>query len=229
MKLSETKTMSNFKLLQVSESGHGKTWRSLSATRFGPVLVIDVDNKLTAMRDRIPADAQELIHVEVPRSAKDVQQIVDGLVSRNPYSTVVLDTWSRWHDLAIEGHKALNPKQTAMELRDWGAIKQANKAFLFKLLSLNCNVIVNTHVGKEKDSADRQVLTVGTTGTFGTEMPQYFNETHYLYFDSKFKVKGNRSNSIVANTSRPESMLSPNGDFTVNDLSIFDSIAFKVK
>jgi len=234
LKLSETKNQTRFKLLQVSESGHGKTTRALTATAFGQILVIDLDEKLAAMKGRISPEIQEKVDIETPKSIQELEKLVDSLTKayrdgQKPYSTIVLDTWSRCHDLTIEAHRALNPKQVNLELRDWGMIKRMNKSFLERLLSLPCNIIVNTHVGKEKDSTDRILLTVGTTGSFGQEMPALFNETHYLFFeDNKFKVRGSRSNNIVSNTALPEKYLDEKGLFRQNDLSVFGEIAFKI-
>ena len=227
MKLSDASKMSRFTLLQVGESGHGKTTRSLSATRFGNVKIIDVDNKLAALRTRIPVSEQSKIDFDVPGTFDALLASIDSVRSSNEFATVILDTWSRAHDLTIEKHKASNPKLTTFSFADWGAIKQMNQMLLFKLLALPQNIIVNTHVGKDKDASDRAILTVGTSGSFGAQLPQYFNETHYLNFDMKYKVRGNKSNSIVANTSLPDSLLDSNGNFIKTDLSIFDEIAYK--
>lgn len=228
MKLSDAKALSRFTLLQVSESGHGKTTRALSATRFGSVKLIDLDGKLTAMRSRIPAEQQALIDFDVPKTYDELVALLDPakLVG---FSTVVIDTWSRAHDLTIEKHKSLNPKLVTLTLQDWGSVKSMNTNLLSRILSLPQNIIVNTHVGKDKDALDRAILTVGTTGSFGAMMPQYFNETHFLFYDGKFRVRGGRSNSIVANTALPEKLLDSNGLFIQNDLSVFDEIAYRGK
>lgn len=228
MKLSDAKKTTAFKLLQIAESGHGKTTRALSATRFGGVLVIDCDNKLTGMRTRVSAKDQELIEFEVPKTYDDIISVLDAVAKRKDIATVVLDTWSRAHDLTIEKHRSLNPKVLQFSFQDWFSIKQMNQNLLARLLALPQNIIVNTHVGRDKDAADRSILTVGTTGSFGSTMPQYFGETHYLIFDSGYKVRGGLSNSIVANTSLPATLLNSNGFFLKTDLSIFDEIAYKV-
>lgn len=228
MKLSDTKNLSRFTLLQVGESSHGKTTRSLSAAIYGPIKFLDIDDKLVALRGRISPEVQALVDVEIPRSYDAIAKAIKE-TDPSKFATIVLDTWSAAHELTIEKHKALNPKQVAMQIQDWGAVKQLNRQLLGLLFTFPGNVIINTHVGKDKNTADQQVLTVGTSGSFGAEMPRFFNETHYLSFSGgKYKVRGNKSDSIVANTSLPDKLLDPTGHFLSNTLDIFSEIAYKV-
>jgi len=227
VKLSQTKTSQRFAMLQVAESGHGKTFRAASATRFGPVKFIDADNKLTGLRTRLTAEQQDLIEVEIPTTYDAIMKSVIETDAKK-YATIVIDTWSRVHDLTIEKHKGINPKVATLELRDWGQIKMLNKQLLNAILSFKGNVIINAHVGRDRNAADQVILTVGTTGSFGAEIPQYMSETHYLYFDNKYRVKAARTNQIVANTSLPEKFVDATGNFIATDLSIFDEIAYKL-
>ena len=214
-------------MLQVAESGHGKSTRAASATRFGPVQFIDADNKLSALRTRLTAEQQELINLEVPTSYDEILKIVQGTDPKK-YATIVIDTWSRVHDMTIEKHKGLNPRTTQLQLQDWGAIKALNKQLLNAILAFKGNVIINSHVGRDRNAADQVILTVGTIGSFGGEIPQYMSETHYLYFENGFKVRATRTNQIVANTSLPEKFIKPDGCFIANDLSIFDETAYRL-
>lgn len=229
MKLSETKSISKFSLLQIGKSGSGKTWRSIKATRFGRVKFIDLDNKLVALREKIPVEIQEKIDVEFPKTYDELVKIIDAAVASKQFATIVLDTWTRAHDLTIEKHKALNPKSATLTLQDWGNIKKLNKELLGRLLASPTNVIVNAHIGSSSDEFGRNVLTVGTTGSFGSEMPTFFNETHTLIVQGgKNKIRGRASDLIESNTSLPDKYLDKDGMFIADDLSIFDEIAFKL-
>lgn len=240
MKLSDTEKTKNFKLLQVGESGAGKTHRALTATVFGPVFFIDTDDKVRGFASKLDNAQKELVEFHTCRNAKDVMEAVKYARDNiDKFATIVFDTWSRWHDFCMDAHVELNPAKrptvknelgatvAQLTMPDWGAIKQLNKKMLLHLLSLDANIIVNTHVGKATGADDRQVLTVGTTGSFGQEMPQYFPETHYLYInmDGKFRVKGKRAQNIIANSSLQDDLFDSAGNFKDDTLNVFKEVA----
>lgn len=228
MKLSETKSLSRFTLLQVAESGHGKTTRAITATQYGPIKFIDVDDLLVGMRTKISPEIQDLIDVEIPISYDEIRAAIEK-TDPLKYATIVLDTWSAAHSLTIKKHQALNPKQTQMEIRDWGAVKKLNEQLLDALLSFPGNVIINTHIGKDKNAMDQQVLTVGVSGSFGAEIPRHVNEVHVLSFaGGKYRIRGNKSDTIVAKSMLPDKYLDATGHFNSNTLDIFNEIAYRV-
>ncbi len=244
MKLNEAKGNTTFSLLQVGESGAGKTHRALTATTFGPVYLIDMDRKASGFAKKLPEKESKLIELKECSNAEDVVAALIDLEKREKdFATVIFDTWSAWHDFAIDhylrNNKANRPRTIGFDGQaveslsqpDWGAIKSGNKRMLMKLLSFNLNVIVNTHVGKSQDAEDRVILTVGTTGSFGSEMARHFPETHYLHTDmnNKRQVKGAKSGKIVANTSLPTTLLDDKGNFLVQDLSILRDLAKEIK
>lgn len=228
MKLSDSKLPTKFNLLQVGEPGSGKTTRALTATQFGPLLVIDADGKLVELRDRLNPEIVAKTDVELVTAFEQVEALVEACRA-NPtkYATVVVDTWSRLHELTLAEAKRLNPKGDGRQI--FGAAKERNRTLLSKILTLPQNVIINTHVGREMDSSEAVKLTVSTAGSFGQEMPQFFNEVHYCYLDllAKHKVRGEPSNLIVARTTLPPAMLA-NGTFTDLSLKVFASRAYKV-
>lgn len=243
-KLSDTQGQRNgFKLLQIGESGAGKTHRSLTAAAFGPVYVIDLDRKLEGYVDKLPNDTKAKILYDTPDTAAETLDCLAKARSKKAeIATLVLDTWTRWHQIAQDTHLDLNKaKRTVAESPlgaieqltqpDWGAIKRINYKFLMELLSLPFNIIINTHVGRAIDQMGNQVFTVGTTGSFGQEMPQFFQETHQCYIDmnGKYKVKALRSNKMVANSALRPDNFEANGNLKVEDLSVFRNIAKIVK
>lgn len=238
MKLSEAKKQTRFKLLQVGESGSGKTWRASSSVLYGRVLYVDLDDKLTGLVDKITAKYPK----DIDKFEFEVYDHYDQVMKRllelkkqydsgeKPYATIVIDTWSRWHDLAIEKHLGVNTQKAKLTFDDWAVVKKYNRDSLNAVFDLPCNIIFNTHVGKSTDAADRTILTVSTTGSFGQTMPQFFNETHYLYYDmNKYKVQGCKASRIVANSSLTDEYFDNNGHFKVDDLSIFKNIAYRVE
>jgi hypothetical protein len=234
MKLSQTQNNTKFKLLQVGESGNGKTTRALTAAQYGPVFFYDFDDKLTQLAPKVDADTKSKVEFETFKEYKDAEKhLLELLASfksgQRPYATVVVDTWSRLHDIEIEHHKKLNPRVKKFSFDDWGVIKGMNREFVSMLLQLPCNLIVNCHVGKRMDAQDNQVLTVGTTGSFGQELPQYFQETHYLYYEmGRFKAKCTKTSKIVANTGLPVDLYDDKGVFKSNSLDIFKQTAYRV-
>lgn len=234
--------MSKFTLIQVGDTGSGKTHRALTATQFGPVYLIDMDQKGSGIVKKLNLGDQ-VKHV-VCKNAEDVVAAIKDLEANiTKYSTLVFDTWSAWHDYAIDhylrNNKANRPRtvsfdgqaQESLSQQDWGAIKAGNKRMTMKLLGLDVNLIVNTHVGKATTADDRQVLTIGTTGSFGEEMPRWFEETHQLGvdFNNKSFIKGKATGRFIANTQLPESFLDTKGDFIDKSLMIFKDRAKVVK
>lgn len=216
-----------FKLLQIAESGHGKTTRSLSATEFGKVYFFDLDEKLVATADNLPDEQKSLIDYDAFKSYDQVIAKLNELKKTNPYQTIVLDTWSRLYDLMTDKFFG---KKVKLDFDDWNLIKVTQKEFLTSFLSLNSNIIINTHIGRKEDAQGRTVLTVGTSGTFGQTLPQYFNETHCLTYDSiakAYKVQGARSSNFVVNTAMKPETMDDKGFFKSADLSIFSNIAQK--
>lgn len=230
MKLRDAKpNQVGFKLIQTGEPGSGKTYRACSAAKFGPVFVIDTDNKLIGLKNRLPAEWVDQIDVETPTTSDAYMAIMRNLDSLpKKYSTVVLDTMSRAYDRMVDNMKQLNPKGDGRQI--YGAAYSANVELINKLFSLPMNVIVNTHVGMEEMEDGTKKLTSSTAGKFGATLPQYVNEVHYCHLNlaNKPKVRGEPSSIVVARTVVDKKYLDSSGLFLVEDLSIFEPIAYKV-
>lgn len=236
-----------FKLLQIGESGSGKTTRALSATRFGKVAVFDFDGKLRELRSRVPKDQWELIESETFKTYDAALEDLQALEKDNPYSTVVIDTWSLWHSLAIDKQKSLYGNRKAkLSWDDWSGVRSFSETFLNTLLGLECNIIINAHAEIKESKSGYSVLSVGTTGSFGLTLPHVFQETHALEqaAGGKYTVRGLPSSrnytysdgqggkltgtlKIIANTGLAEDKLDSRGLFKVTDLSIFDDSAYR--
>lgn len=244
MKLSEIQQQKGFKLLQLAESGHGKSTRALDALRFGKVCVIDIDKKLKELceanvqkykdADIDVASVQDAVTKKqrLLKSFAEVQTYINNLKPDNlPFQTLIFDTLSECQDL-IEWHHAQLNKKTPLEFSypDWRAIKELNLSFLRTLLSLPCNVIVNAHLKKDKNVFDQVTLVPGLTGKAGEEVLRLFNEVHFLrYKDNKWNAYGRPQPQSDSVKTLMSSKLDSSGLFVKNDLSIFDEIAFKVK
>lgn len=234
MKVTDLVTNRNFKILQHSEPGAGKTHRALSAVRFGPVYVIDTDNKFSGLVPRLyeaygKADIDAKVEVDVPQTSDDFKQLMLGLPAKaKSFATIVLDTQSRAFELVLNDIKALNPKGDGRQI--FGAALDLNMAYLRTLLGLPCNLVLNAHVGSEEMADGSSKLTSTTPGKFGKKMTEFFNEVHYLYLniENKHRVRGEPSSTVVARTVRPKSMFDNQGIFLKNDLSVFDEVAYKL-
>ena len=235
MKVSELQKSSNFKLLQFSEPGAGKTFRAMSALAYGPVYVIDTDNKFGGLVPRLEAAygkdvINSQVDVDTPKSAADFTAIMTNLAKKaESFSTVVLDTQSRAFDMVLDAVKAANPKGDGRQI--FGAALERNIAYLNRFLSLPCNIIINAHVGAEEMADGTSKLTSTTPGKFGKKMTEYFNEVHYLYLNTtnQHRVRGEPSASVVARTVVNKDQLDNLGVFKLTDLSIFNDIAYRTK
>lgn len=235
MKISDLQKSKNFKLVQHGEAGCGKTFRAATALRFGKVLFLDTDNKFAGMVPRLiekfgEAEVNAKLEVEVITGAEQyvqAMQQIDKLAEG--FSTIVLDTMSRAFDFSLAAVKAKNPKLDGRAI--FGLALEQNLSYLTKLLSMPHNVIVNAHVGSEEMADGSTKLTSTTPGKFGKKLPEFFNEVHYLFVNGNRKhcVQGEPSAMVVTRTVRPKTLLDGMGLFKTDDLSIFDSEAYRAK
>jgi len=233
-----------FKLLQNSESGTGKTTRSLSATQFGKVYVFDTDEKLVLTAEELDPEVKKLVDYDVYVDELKMNMIskklevssygfnkvmakIQELKKDCPYNTIVLDTWSRMFDMMDSKFCGGKVKK---DFDDWGLLLREQLEFLNNLFAINANIIINAHIGSKENKVGRDVLTVGTPGQFGTKMPEFFNETHYLFYDTlskKYKAQGKYPANVVCNSALPLDLFDDKGCFLKSDLSIFEKIAKK--
>lgn len=233
MKIADLKKATNFKLIQHGEAGCGKTFRAASAIRFGKVLFVDTDNKFAGMVQRLAekfgeAEITNKLEVEIVTSSDQYMQVMQNIDKlAEGFSTVVIDTMSRAFDFSLAAVKAKNPKLDGRA--HFGLALEQNVSFLNKLIAMPQNLIINAHVGSEEMADGTTKLTSTTPGKFGKKLPEFFNEVHYLYVNGNRKhcIQGEPSAMVVARTVRPKTALDNMGQFKVDDLSIFDEVAYR--
>lgn len=234
MNPSAIKSQKGFKLLQLSESGHGKTTRSVDAKRFGRVGIVDIDRKFGEFaKANSLADADfDVADVAgtLVSSYADLQKYLTQLEKNLNVETLVIDTLSELQDSIEQYHASLN-KKTPLDFSfpDWRAVKDMNINLMHRLLSLPCNVIINAHLKKDKNVFDQVMLVPGLTGKAGEEILRKFNEVHFLRLQNgKPVVFGRPTPSCDSVKTLMKDKLDPaTGSFKVGDLSVFDAVAFR--
>src|SRR5580765_2112284 len=106
MKLSELKNK-KLTLLQTGQSGHGKTSRTLTASRFGRMYIFDFDGKIqgavrklpNSYEASMPKDWQDLIDIDSfqENTFEDALKKLKELSAQKdklPYATIVIDTYT---------------------------------------------------------------------------------------------------------------------------------------
>ena len=236
--LTDSKNTSNkFELLQCGDTGSGKTTRSLDATRFGPVFVMDLDGKLVSTANELDADQKKLIHfedlksktmMEVTKLLKEIKAEFDS--GKVPFTTLVIDTFTILNEKAYihaMGKKLDDPKAKAT-FDEWGVIGNILLTFFNTLHSLPCNIIVNAHVAKNENAEGKTVLGVEGMGSFRNKIAKKMTDSHYLYFEmGKFQIKAAKSAALPANSAVNKKFLDNQGRLLTPSLEIFDERAFK--
>ena len=223
-----------FTLLQVGDTGHGKTTRALSATRFGPMFVFDFDKKLKAAARN--ADEKTLSLVSMAEYADFVKALSDAKAlasefdaGKKPFATICVDTYTALNELVYMN--CLGKQAEAMNIKTdfsvWGNVAHQCNAFFNILLSLPCNLIVNTHVAKTETVDGKQALGIAGKGSHGNSLPHKMTDTHYLFMAlGKWKIRALKSESLPANSSVDAKWVDSSGCLTTNSLEVFDNLAF---
>jgi hypothetical protein len=233
------KELVKFDLLQVGETGAGKTWRTLDAVRFGPLYVFDFDGKIAgAVRENLPKYEGKVFYDnfnaktfdEAYARLKAIKAEFDA--GRKPFATVAIDTFTLLNEAAYISAmgKKLDQKGAKATFDEWGIIKNDLLNFMNLLKSLPCNTIINAHVALVENAEGKSVLGVEGQGGFARTLAKKMTDSHYLFFDqAKFKVRAAKSATLPANSNIDRKHLDPSGLVVTPGLGCFDDYAFKVK
>jgi hypothetical protein len=230
--LSSFTTPPGFKLLQLGQSGVGKSHRALDiALRYGPVLVLDYDKNISRMfQDLKKKDALDKVLLcddAVMYGYAEFEKFFKAEASKKDlsYASVLIDTATFLSDAFYEEltkHSYFgNPSNTLKLYGELGA--RMTKAV--KLIGdLPVNFIINAHE-KLLDNGSYDIIGKGSSADVWSKM---FGEKHRLITRPKSlvpRVKGAMSDGLV--TSRTD-LLDADGffkDAAANEL--FDEIAYK--
>lgn len=229
----KTKKASRFKLVQIGESGSGKTHRMLTATQFGKMFVFDMDGKLENYAQAGNMTDAQLANIDFcqPKTSSEVMAKLKEFKNKREnleYATIVLDTFSRWNELLIQEITDKTGKK--MQIQDWGVLKSDNARFIKELFSLPCNIIINAHIAEKENAVGESSFTAGGSGSASQMLPEYVDECHYLFIQKPnniHKVQGKGSGKLtIVKTLLKDQVEGLN--FKVSDLSIFEKFA-KIK
>ena len=162
------------KIVQIGESGSGKTHRALSAIDFGPMFFFDCDNKLSnyASSEKLTEEQLSKIDFITPQSTSEIITKLDELARMGDtikYATIVLDTFSRWNEMVVE--EIYNELGGKMNIPGWTKAKMINARFLKKIFSLPCNVIINAHLAEKENAVGEAGFTAGGSGSASQMLP----------------------------------------------------------
>lgn len=224
-----------FELLQTGHTGHGKTRRMLSATRFGKLFVFDFDGKLDAALRTIPSEAKELVTSEnfkeqgYEAALKRLKEL--KALKPFPYATIAIDTFTMLNEkIYIECMGPSLEKGLKADFDVWGKIDNKLLNFFNLLVTFPANIIINAHVAVSETPDGREGLGPAGRGSFRNRIAPRMTDSHYLYFrDGKYMIRARNSETLPANSSFPEEFYDAAGNLKVSDLSVFDNYATKVK
>lgn len=235
MKLSDLK-LTRFTLLQTAQSGHGKTTRTLTATRFGKLYVMDFDGKIQGAARATPTSMKsdlDLVDVDVFTDTQQALAKVKELAALGdavPYATICIDTFTALNDMIfIHLMGDMLEKGIKPDFDLWAKVDSFLTAFFKALFSIKANIIVNAHVSETEDEVSKRVkYGQAGRGGFRTKLAQKFTDSHYLKFAyDKYQVQVKNSDTLPVNTSIDAKYIDKTGMATVNDLSVFDNYAVK--
>lgn len=234
-KLSDLK-LSRFTLLQTAQSGHGKTTRTLTATRFGKLYIMDFDGKAQGASRNLPVSLQinaDLVEVDTFIDSDSALLKLKELIAMGkklPFTTICLDTFTALNEMAYIKFMGANlEKGIKADYEIWGKIDSFLLHFFNLLFSLPCNIIVNAHISESEDEVTKRTkYSQAGRGGFRTKLPNRFTDSHYLVFQyDKYQVRVKNSETLPVNTSIDPKFIDKSGFATVFDLSVFDEYARK--
>lgn len=199
MKLSEIVPSENIKVLVVGPAGSGK---SCFAAGFPlPILVFDYDGKINSAAAFYANDKERLSQIEVKdmrRNFEETDHVAEMLrvlreeVVPNPtkYKTIVIDSATTFSAAMLRHVVKTNPgvKRTSSVqglqpgLQDYGILKREFARIISSFLALPVNFVMLGHVSTDKNDLTGEIIrTPNLDGSFGAELPIYFEEVYRSY------------------------------------------------
>lgn len=224
-----------FELVNLGKSGCGKTTRSLTATCFGPVYLLDFDGKVQGSIRKIPeavkadVDLSKLMvencrdwdYEKLKNHINDMIRQKDSL----PMATIVIDTFTNFSEIIYESifpTEADLFKSNAMQM--WGKVSHRTKQVFAALQSLPCNLVINCHT--KEDEAGNVIGPQGKGG-FRDLIQARVTDMHYIQLKlGKHKVKVSNSETPPVNTNLAAEHIDEKGFAKSFSLSILKDYAY---
>lgn len=233
-----TEKEKKFHLVQLGKSGAGKTTRTLTATQFGPLLVLDFDGKFQGASRKIPAAIKgevDLSKVDVEncrdKTYEEVLQLVDSIVEASKkgefkYATVCIDTFTNFSTCVYSSiFKSEEDLFKSNTMQQWGRVGHRTVALITKLQTLPCNLIVNCHV--KEDENGHPIGPEGKGNMARQSLQPNMSDVQYLVFErGKYKVKLTNSSIPPVNTTLPADVIDSSGFAKEFGLKIFKGFAY---
>lgn len=232
-KITEVKSK-GLRLMQLGESGSGKSHRAADATRWGRVYFFDFDGKIDNLTRSgvLKPEQLALIEYDTWEDTAAASKFADELLKSNPYQTVVIDTSSTFNNMVEREMRAKNKVAVTAKssYEEWAAVLNICRDFFEnKILRLNCNVIINSHVKVREQMAGEEKLDAAGAGSYAITIKNLMSDSQYLFSRlGKPVVQVSKNDKIAINSPVDPKFVTPNGTLTVSDLSVFDGVAIKV-
>lgn len=201
MKLSAVDVNSNLKVLVYGESGVGKT---VFAAGFpGPILFLDFDGKANSAASFFADEPERLDMIEVvdltPKGGENpIPKFLEVIKDLNAQEkagafkqqTIVLDSLTTFSSALLKHIVKTNPGSKRVlsaqgmqpGMPDYGILKREFARLIPGMLTLDQNIVMLGHVDVKKDESTGEIHRgVLTDGSFGQELPIYFEEVYHAY------------------------------------------------
>lgn len=213
MLLSEIKTSENLKVLAVGPAGTGKT--CFAAGFPTPILVFDFDGKINSAAAFYSHDKERLAQIDVRdmrASFTERDPITEFLkilrdeVVPNPgkFKTLVIDSATTFSAALLQHIVKTNPgikrnsSAQGMQpgMQDFGILKREFARIIPNLLALPMNVVMLGHISVDKSDLTGEIIrTPNLDGSFGAELPVYFEEVYRVYMKDGKPLAQTKSDS----------------------------------
>lgn len=203
MKLSDIKTSENLKVLICGPAGTGKTCFAVGCPY--PILFLDFDGKVNSAAAWWKNDKERLDNVDVRNMSrrldkvdpiKEMLQIIEQELipaqknGESKYKTVVIDSVTTFSAAVLRHIVETNPgiKRVISAqgvqpcMQDYGILKREFMRLIPGLLSLPMNVIMLGHIKTDRNDLTGEIVRGPLMdGSFGNELPIYFEEVYRSY------------------------------------------------
>lgn len=206
MKLSELSGANpELKVLIYGPSGSGKT--CFIATCPGPILLLDFDGKANSIINYLGPKHPKLNEIEVEdlrsslvadpiKKFLEITRSIEADIKKGTfkYKTIVLDSLTVFSYAALTNIVATNPgvKRPAYAqgiqptMTDYGILRREFARIIPGFIGLPCNIVMLGHIKTEKDELTGEIVRqVQLDGSFGAELPIYFEEVYLMQVGSK--------------------------------------------
>lgn len=199
MKLSEINPSEHLKILVCGPAGTGKT--CFAAGFPTPIIYFDFDGKVNSAASFYASDSDRLSNIDVRDMRRNFEEsdrisemlkILRDEVVPNPgkFKTLVIDSATTFSSAVlryiVKTNTGIKRVQSAQGFQpcqqDYGILKREFQRIIPNMLSLPMNIVMLGHVSTDKSELTGEILRMpNLDGSFGAELPVYFEEVYRSY------------------------------------------------